>query len=137
MAAGAAAASAAAQLRQQEEEETMSTYTNQDVSHYEFKILRTGNFSSFSDPYRLQQVIQEQSQYGWVLVEKFDNYRLRFKRLLSERLKDQNRSGDPYQTWYGAPQWLIAVILLVIFVVVFGIVIFAAILSSATSSHTQ
>jgi hypothetical protein len=78
---GVAAAAAAAQiLAMHEEEERLTTYSPEDLSQgWEFKIVRA-NTRAFSKPEVMQQVCEEEAQSGWVLVEKFDDARLRFKR---------------------------------------------------------
>jgi hypothetical protein len=100
-AAGAAAAAAAAQ-RLREEEEEMTKYTDAELqASWEFKILRS-NTAAFKKPDVLRKVCEEEAQAGWILLEKFDNSRLRFKRPLSARANDSTLIGyDPYRTHYG------------------------------------
>ena len=100
-AAGAAAAAAAAQQLREEEEE-MTKYTDAELlASWEFKILRS-NTAAFKKPDVLRKVCEEEAQAGWVLLEKFDNSRLRFKRPLSARANDSTLIGyDPYRTNYG------------------------------------
>ena len=70
---------AAAEMQRQEEEE-MTKYTDADLQgDWEFKIVRS-NLAGFRKPEVLQQVCAEEAKAGWILVEKFDNQRLRFKR---------------------------------------------------------
>ncbi|MCX6783801.1 MAG: hypothetical protein NT141_01900 [candidate division WWE3 bacterium] len=110
-AAGAAAAAAAAARMRQEEEE-MTTYTPEDLNNgWEFKILRANRIGGFKDPLVLKKALDEEAQTGWQLVEKFDDYRLRLKRKISERSKDSQATSDPYRTIYGmstaAMFWLV------------------------------
>lgn len=98
----ASAATIAAARRRamlQKEEEGMTGYTTQELETYEFKILRA-NTAAFRNPDTLRRVCAEEAQAGWSLIEKFDDYRLRFKRPISSRTLS-NSSIDPYRTTYG------------------------------------
>ncbi len=127
--AGAAAAgAAAAQIRaMHEEEESLTTYSSEDLSQgWEFKIVRA-NMMSFRKPEVMQQVCDEEAQSGWVLVEKFDDARLRFKRPATARNKAGVPGLDPYRTTYGVGQGkLLAIILGCVFG---GIALFIAIIA--------
>lgn len=105
-AATAGAAGAAAARRKREEEETMMTgYTQADlIEGWEFKILRSVT-GAFGKPDRLRQALEEESRAGWVLVEKFDNGRVRLKRPASARAGDAALGFDPYRTSYGMSEW--------------------------------
>jgi hypothetical protein len=110
IAAGAAAA-AAARRRQQEEEE-MTSYSPQDLAEgVEFKILRA-NTRVFRRREVLQRVLEEERQSGWVLVEKFDDARLRFKRPLGARSGDATRTIDAYRSHYGMSEGTLVAIIL-------------------------
>jgi hypothetical protein len=99
--AGAAAAAAAAQRQRRIEEEEMTTYTPHDLSgEWEFKILRSMT-GAFKTPQRLKEILEQERQAGWELVEKFDNSRIRLKRPASARNDDDARSVDPYRTYVG------------------------------------
>ena len=72
----------------------------------------------------------EEKRAGSVLVEKFDNMRLRFKRPMSARENDHTLPIDPYRTCYGmGPGALAALILLSVFgsiaVVIMALIIFS------------
>lgn len=89
--------------RKREEEEYMTTYTPEDLREdWEFKIVRS-YFEAFRKTETLKRVIDEEARSGWVLVEKFDNGRLRFKRPASARANDHilPPGVDPYRTHYG------------------------------------
>jgi hypothetical protein len=76
----AAAAAAAAAARRRQEEEEMTRYSENDLSEgWEFKILRS-NMNAFRKPENLKKYLEEEGRAGWVLVEKFDDNRLRLKR---------------------------------------------------------
>ena len=100
-AAGAAAAAAAAAQRMREEEEEMTPYTPQDLTQdWEFKILRSVN-AMFKRPDKLQAVLEEERRAGWVLVEKFDEGRIRLKRPASAKANDATLGFDAYRTRVG------------------------------------
>ena len=99
-AAAAAAAAYAAEMMRREEEE-MTQYTPEELREdWEFKILRaiTG---AFRKPEVLRSVCEEEGQAGWILVEKFDDSRLRFKRPHAAKSGDTSLLFDPYRTHYG------------------------------------
>ena len=100
MSAGAAAA-AAARRRREEEEEHMTPYTPGDLAeNWEFKILRSAT-DAFKDPAAMQRYLAEEAQAGWMLVEKFDNSRIRLKRPAAARQQDAQCTFDPYRTRVG------------------------------------
>jgi len=100
---GAAAGAAAAQ-RNLEEEERMTTYSPDDLQNdWEFKIVRS-NLDTFRNQAKFTKLIDEEKQAGWVLLEKFDDSRVRFKRLRSMQAHDEqlrSQGIDPYRTQYG------------------------------------
>ena len=96
-----AAAAAAAAARMREEEEKLTMYNKDDLAGWEFKIVRayTGYFRK---PENLKRVCEEEAKAGWEMVEKFDDYRVRFKRPVEKRRDDQFLQGiDPYRTQAG------------------------------------
>jgi hypothetical protein len=87
-----------------EEEEDMTRYSQSDLDKdWEFKIVRS-TFGAFSKPQVLNSLIEEEAQAGWEMVEKFDEYRVRFKRPSSSRKNDAMLPDyvDPYRTQFGA-----------------------------------
>ena len=95
----------------------MTGYTPADLSEgWEFKILRSA-MGEFGKPDRLRHALEEEARAGWVLIEKFDNQRLRFKRPASARAGDAALRFDPYRTSYGMSEGKLALIILSI---VFG-----------------
>ncbi|MCW5875314.1 MAG: hypothetical protein KIS85_00400 [Anaerolineales bacterium] len=122
-AAVAAAAAQAARTRQQEEED-MTRYDPQDLSQWEFKILRS-HTNQFRNPQALQRAITEERQGDWELLEKFDESRVRFRRPISARQQDASRPQgyDPYRTTYGISEtnmvlWVVGGILLFFLILV-------------------
>jgi hypothetical protein len=101
---GASAAAAAARKRMLAEEEEMTPYSREDLDNdWEFKIVRSGGWGIFGNPARLNRLLEEEARAGWVMVEKFDNSRIRFKRPRSARVNDANLlpGVDPYRVDYG------------------------------------
>ncbi len=103
------AAAAAAKRRRMmmlaEEEEDMARYTQDDLGNdWEFKIVRSES-GAFRKPEVLRQLIEEEARSGWVMLEKFDDRRVRFKRPRSARARDVllPPGVDPYRTRYGSP----------------------------------
>ncbi len=100
---------------QQEEEEKLTTYENAEVTGrggnrpdprlngWEYKIVRA-RWHAFRDPARFAKLCAEEAQAGWVLLEKLDNRRVRFKRPLALRdlVKADQLAFDPYRTEYGS-----------------------------------
>jgi hypothetical protein len=114
------AAHAAAEEMQIEEEQ-MTNYTRDELANdWEFKIVRSAS-DAFSKPEVFQQVVAEETLAGWQLLEKLDNGRIRFKRPVSARRKDEMlpEGVDPYRTTYGMSEimmvfWVISAIMLVL-----------------------
>ncbi len=104
MTSGAAGvAAAAARLRAEREEEQMTAYGSDDLNQdWEFKIVRA-NTGVFGNPTHLNRLLDEEARAGWIMVEKFDNNRIRFKRQRQARLNDSNLPPgvDPYRSHYG------------------------------------
>ena len=66
----------------------MTPYTRQDLSeNWEFKIIRSST-GAFKNPEKMRAVLEEEGRAGWVLVEKFDNSRMRLKRPHDARSAD-------------------------------------------------
>jgi hypothetical protein len=116
-AAGASAAAAAAHRRKmQQEEEELTPYTEDDLDQgWEFKIVRS-NLNAFGNPAKLRDLIEQERRAGWVMVEKFDDARIRFKRPASARQRDPSLPPgvDPYRTTYGMGQGQLAIVIIVI-----------------------
>jgi hypothetical protein len=117
------AAHHAAKKRQQEEEE-MTNYSDSELQQdWEFKIMRSST-GAFSKREKIEQVVAEESVAGWVLVEKFDDNRLRFKRPASAKRNDFNLPPhiDPYRTTIGLSEAGLAFMILGIMAGVGGMV---------------
>jgi hypothetical protein len=102
---GAIAAAAAQKKRQKQwftEEENMTQYTREDLKDdWEFKIVRSES-GAFHKPEVLKKLVEEEAQAGWMMLEKFDNNRVRFKRPRTARARDGflPEGVDPYRTRY-------------------------------------
>ena len=110
----AAAAAAAEQRRRAEEEEEMTPYSQPDLSQdWEFKILRS-TYGSFKKPEFLRQCLEEEARAGWVLVEKFDDARVRLKRPTTAKERDGKLDIDPYRIQVGATPTAVAMAIVLI-----------------------
>lgn len=85
---------------------------------WEFKIVRA-NRDLFQNSAIFSRVCAEEAEAGWILLEKLDERRLRFKRpmALRELIKPETLNRDPYRCYYRASvnlkTWLGAIVLLI------------------------
>ncbi|HEY9300326.1 MAG TPA: hypothetical protein VIQ31_28990 [Phormidium sp.] len=72
------------------------------LTGWEFKIIRASR-DIFRDPAVLQRLCEEEGEAGWILLEKLDDRRVRFKRpvALRDLIKPERLAIDPYRTQYG------------------------------------
>lgn len=77
--------------------------TDQQMVGWEFKIVRA-NRDLFRNQAVLQQLCKEEAKAGWILLEKLDDRRVRFKRLIALRnvLDETQLPHDPYRSYYGS-----------------------------------
>lgn len=70
---------------------------------WEFKIVRARR-NLFRDPAIFQCLCEEEAEAGWIMLEKLDDRRVRFKRpiALREIIKADFLSYDPYRCHYGS-----------------------------------
>jgi hypothetical protein len=126
----------------EEEEETLTPYESKDTVKstadqkkngsekaakdprlvgWEFKIVRSSR-DVFRDPKVFRQLCEEESQAGWILLEKLDDRRVRFKRpiALREILNAEMLAIDPYRSYYGSSGnpgiWVAAIVSLVLLI---------------------
>jgi len=110
---------------EQEEEETLTRYDSEDtkqmpvksiqpngysnaespghlVQEWEYKIVRA-NRDVFRNPTIFKRLCQEEAEMGWILVEKLDDRRVRFKRSrgLENAENPYQIKADPYRSTYG------------------------------------
>lgn len=107
---------------QDEEEEILTQYQAEEDAHaeqqanevskqpkdprlmgWEFKIVRA-NRNLFRDRATLQRLCNEEAEAGWILLEKLDDRRVRFKRPMALRdiVKPEFLAHDPYRCHYGS-----------------------------------
>ncbi|MGI6357887.1 MAG: hypothetical protein ACOX2K_04235 [Bacillota bacterium] len=124
---GAAAAAAAHQAEMRKEEEKLTSYNSSDLDGWEFKIVRS---SARIKGDKFRQLCQEEAENGWELVEKFDDYRVRFKRRVERRQLDRHATLDPYRTTYGLSEGKVVLIVLsVALVIAMGVVLLVVMLN--------
>lgn len=107
--------------REEVEEENLTRYESNTSSDqpkgWEFKILRTSS-GGFRSRKVLNRVCAEEAQAGWILLEKLDDHRLRFRRPITARDRDNQCKIDPYRTRYGISEivetWTTIIVLLAI-----------------------
>lgn len=129
MAGAGGAAAAAARRRMELEEEHMTQYSPSELTDdWEFKIVRSVTYS-FRNPANLQKLIDEEARAGWVMLEKFDDMRVRFKRRRSARTNDASLPAgyDPYRTRYGMGEGLFVLF------VIGGVILFMAVILALVS----
>jgi len=88
--------------------------SNEKFTGWEFKIVRAHR-DLFRDSMTFRRLCEEEAHAGWVLLEKLDDRRVRFKRSLALRdiIKPEALSIDPYRTHYGSSSsqstWLLGI----------------------------
>lgn len=72
------------------------------LAGWEYKIVRASS-PVFRNPAVFQQLCREEAESGWILLEKLDDRRVRFKRPIAMRevLRPEYLSYDPYRCHYG------------------------------------
>lgn len=83
-------------------------FKDTDLVGWEFKIVRSHS-DLFRNPAVFQRVCQEESESGWVLLEKLDDRRVRFKRPIAFRDRKSKNTlprFDPYRSYYGPNNYL-------------------------------
>lgn len=117
------AAHAAAKKKRQEEEE-MTKYSKDELDNdWEFKIVKSAT-GKFSKREAVEQVRAEESIAEWVMVEKFDDNRIRFKRPVSAQRNDYNLPPDidPYRTTFGISEGALGLSIVGIMIGVGGLI---------------
>ena len=111
----------------------MTPYTRQDLSeNWEFKIIRSST-GAFKNPEKMRAVLEEEGRAGWVLVEKFDNGRIRLKRPHDARSTDAGLGFDPYRTQVGMSEG--ALVAVIIASVIGGLGLLIAIIASIVKAN--
>jgi hypothetical protein len=82
---------------------TLNPVQETPQKEWEYKIVRA-NRDLFRNPAIFQRLCKEEAEVGWILLEKLDDRRVRFKRPLS--IREQPPSNlplfDPYRCSYGS-----------------------------------
>ena len=110
--------------KKQEEEEKMGYNLEELENDWEFKILRSAT-SQFKNYEVVEKVKAEESVSGWVMVEKFDNNRIRFKRPRKAMENDIHLPPgvDPYRIDYGMSEGMLGVTITGVILAAIGIFI--------------
>jgi hypothetical protein len=127
------AAAAAKQRRERQEEEEMTGYNGPDLDGWEFKIVRSA-LGRFGNSEIVKRLMAEEAQNGWEMLEKFDDYRIRFKRRTEKRALHSGGAIDPYRTNFGVSHWVGPIVGLVVALIVAGVLLFS---KSAGKSNEQ
>jgi len=126
----AAAAASQARLQLLQEEEELTQYSDHDLSEdWEFKIVRSGT-AAFRKPEEFAKLLEEEARFGWVLLEKLDDGRVRFKRKVGSRprLPLGEHEGDPYRSVYGMVQSRQAAVIVLVAIGVSVLIMFFVVL---------
>lgn len=114
--------------------------TDPTLVGWEFKIVRASR-DLFRHPAVFQKLCEEEAMSGWIMLEKLDDRRVRFKRLLALRnvLDSSQLSYDPYRCHYGSSftplAWIGAIAFLMAIAIpsYFGYTLVSHMLSNAQS----
>ena len=55
----------------------------------------------FSDTGKMHEILEQEAQAGWQLLEKEDNFKIRLQRDISHRENDKNLDFDAYRSTVG------------------------------------
>lgn len=112
-----------------------------DLTVWEYKIVRASR-DLFRNPAIFHKLCREEAEVGWILLEKLDDRRVRFKRPIA--LRDAPRQNlptfDPYRSHYGpmsnAMTWAAAIVFLsaIVLPAVLGYALVSATLSRSRSN---
>jgi len=113
------ATQAEAEREQEEEEDILTRYDSENpqtttarssqpnghppsTPEWEYKIVRAGR-DLFRNPTTFEQLCKEEAIAGWVMVEKLDDRRVRFRRPTDCQLPSETPPPiDPYRCYYGS-----------------------------------
>lgn len=121
-----------------------SDRNSDDLAVWEYKIVRASS-DLFRNPAIFHKLCREEAEIGWILLEKLDDRRVRFKRPIA--LRDAPRANlptfDPYRTHYGpisnAMTWAAAIVFLsaIVLPAILGYALVSATLSKSRSNWPQ
>ncbi len=86
----------------------------------------------FSDTSKMHEILAEEAQAGWSLLEKESNFSIKLKRDVSHRDNDKNLSIDAYRTSVGVPAVLTYSASAVLTVVIVAAILYLALWSQST-----
>lgn len=66
----------------------------------EYKVVQSTT-PLFATSKKIDEIMAEESKAGWQLVEKYDNYKMRLQRDISNRSNDKNLGFDAYRSQVG------------------------------------
>ena len=101
----------------------MTDYRPSDLDGWEFKIVRSAGKINGE---KFERLLVEEAEHGWELVEKFDDYRVRFKRRIENRNAYRTGDTDPYRTTYGMTEGRLALIIILISLGLVGVIMLLA-----------
>jgi hypothetical protein len=88
---------------------TKVTTKDSNLMGWEFKIVRASS-DLFRNPAIFHRLCEEEAESGWILLEKLDDRRVRFKRpiAMGDMLKSETPRIDPYRSQYGpSGNWIL------------------------------
>ena len=129
-----AAAARRRRLRREKEEEEMSGYRKEDLEGWEFKIVRSAT-GQFRKPEVVRRLREEESRAGWEMLEKFDDFRIRFKRRIEKRSMDSHLSINAYRTTYGSSFNPVVLALIGAMILIVGVIMFLSTSDMAQSQY--
>jgi hypothetical protein len=101
----------------------MTGYSAEELAAgWEFKILRSAT-SAFRRPEFLRQVLDEEEEAGWTLVEKLDDSRIRLKRSAAARSGGGGTRFDPYRSWVGISENALGLRIVILIVLAIAVVL--------------
>jgi hypothetical protein len=108
-------------------DDELTGYTSDEIQDaIEFKILHSAT-GAFRNPDVLRRAQEEEGKAGWILLEKLDDNRLRFKRPVSARANDRFVNFDAYRSNYGTSA-AIRIILFWVLMIVGAVLLFIILL---------
>lgn len=118
-----------------------SDRNSDDLMVWEYKIVRASR-DLFRNPAIFHKLCREEAEVGWILLEKLDDRRVRFKRPIG--LRDAPRANlppfDPYRSHYGpmsnAMTWAVGIVFLsaIVLPAVLGYALVSATLNRSRSN---
>ena len=95
----------------------------------EYKVIQSQT-PLFSDTSKMHEVLDQEAQAGWRLLEKEDNYRIKLQRDISLRENDKNLNIDAYRTIVGVSSTITYGITAVLTIAVVSMILYFALWNS-------